>query len=90
MSNTMAYYAVTISNINLTDDEFKEVKNHISAIDVFLENADRKSITSYGISDNKTVYSIDCGAMVNELKAYLLAINHYLGDYQKSVKITVH
>ena len=86
----MAYYTITISNTNLKDDEFAAVRKQLSKFDVFLESSDGKSISSYGISDIKTVYSIDCGAMVNELKAYLLAINHYLGDYQKSVKVTVN
>ena len=86
----MAYHTVTISNVNLTDDEFAIVKNRLSEFDLFLENSDRKSISSYGISDIKTVYSIDCGAMINELKAYVYAINYYLSEYQKSVKIIVH
>ena len=86
----MAYHTIIISNVNLTEKEFAEVKNRLSAFDMFLESSDDKSISSYGISDTKTVYSIDCGAIVNELRAYLMAINHYLGDYQKDVKITVY
>ena len=90
MSSIMAYHAIEISNANLSDDEFSEVKKQLSLFDVFLESADGKSILSYGIGDTKTVYSIDCGALVNELRAYLLAVNHYLGDYRKSVEITIH
>ena len=85
----MAYHTIKISNVNLTEKEFAEVRNRLSAYDVFLERSDGKSISSYGISDAKTVYSIDCGAMVNELKAYLLAVNHYLGDYCKLVQIKI-
>ena len=86
----MAYHTIKISNVNLTEKEFAEFRNQLSKFDVFLESTDGKSISSYGISDTKTTYSIDCGAIVNELRAYLLAINHFLGDYQKYVKITVH
>jgi len=89
MIDIMAYHTITISNVNLTEKEFAEVRNRLSAYDVFLESSDGKSISSYGISDTKIVYSIDCGAMVNELKAYLLAVNHYLGDYCKLVQIKI-
>ena len=86
----MACHTIEISNVNLTEKEFAELRNRLSAFDVFLESSDGKSILSYGISDTKTVYSIDCGAMVNELRAYLMAVNHYLDDYQKGVKIAVY
>lgn len=86
----MAYHTITISNVNLTEKEFAEVRNRLSSFDVFLESFDGKSISSYGISDTKMVYSVDSGAVVNELKAYLLSVNHYIMDYRKSVEITVH
>lgn len=85
----MAYHTIKISNVNLTEKEFKEVKNRLSVFDVFLESTDGKSISSYGISDTKTVYSIDYGAMVNELRAYLMAVNRYLGNYCKFVEIKI-
>ena len=85
----MAYHTIKISNVNLTEKEFVEVRNRLSAFDVFLESSDGKSISSYGISDTKTVYSIDCGAMVNELRAYLMAVNRYLGNYCKFVEIKI-
>ena len=85
----MAYHTIKISNVNLTEEEFEEVKNRLSTFDVFLESSDGKSISSYGISDTKTVYSIDCGAIVNEFRAYLMAVNRYLGNYCKFVKIKI-
>ena len=85
----MAYHTIKISNVNLTEKEFEEVKNRLSTFDVFLESSDVKSISSYGISDTKTVYSIDCGAIVNEFRAYLMAVNRYLGNYCKSVEIKI-
>lgn len=83
----MAKHTITITNLKLTDKEFQRAKKQLANYTHFTESKNGKSISRSGISDAKTVYSVDCGAIVSELSAFLLAVDFYLGEYRKSVEI---
>ena len=83
----MALHRVMVKNQKLTDDQLTQMKTRLRDLCRFLESKDGQTLHFPPQSDTKTVYSVDCGAMVNEFSAFLLALSFYLGDYRRSVEI---
>ncbi len=83
----MALHRVMVKNQNLNDEQLSQMKARMRNLCGFLESADGQTLHFPPQSDTKTVYSVDCGATVNEFSAFLLALSFYLGDYRRSVEI---
>ena len=83
----MAYHNVRVKNLSLTNEQLSQMKTRMRNLCGFLESKDGQSLNFPPQSDTKTVYSVDCGAVVTEFSAFLLALSFYLGDYRKAVEI---
>lgn len=83
----MAYHRVMVRNRKLTGEQLCQMKKRAGNLCGFLESRDGQTLHFPPQNDAKTVYSVDCGANVSELSAFLLALDFYLGEYRKSVEI---
>lgn len=85
----MALYKVLITKNIATYEQFCEVKSQLEKLDNFIEPADCQSMFSPYKDDSKLVYSVDAGCFINELRAFCLAVNYYLGTYRTIVTVRV-
>lgn len=83
----MALYKILITKNIATDKQFCNIKLCLEKLDSFLETQDGQSIFSPYKDDKKSVYSVDAGCFTNELQAFRLAVNYYLGAYQTLVTV---
>lgn len=78
---------VIISNLSLTQEEFKIVENCLAKLDLFLVGHNGTALISRPKSTKKVVYSVDCGALVSERDAFILAIKFYVNDFLNKINI---
>lgn len=83
----MALYKILITKNTATDKQFRKIILHLQNLDSFLETQDGQSIFSPYKDDKKSVYSVDAGCFTNELQAFRLAVNYYLGAYRTLVTV---
>lgn len=83
------FKCVRVINKNLPRGDFLDAYRLVCKLESGILSKDGLSFGFVGKSDRKRVFSFDCGAMTTECKAFVYAINHYLGKYSSGVEIIV-
>jgi len=85
----MANFSIRISNRRLTHQQFAGTKKRLQNLCRFGESSNGQILYLPCKSDTRSVYSVDCGAQVSELHAFLLALDFYLGTDRSGVAIDI-
>ena len=79
------YGRIKVENISLDDKMFNKVCDTLKLITNHYYQDD-KTFYIYGIDDDKTEYSVDCGAITKLSSCYIHAIRFYIRNFPCEVE----
>lgn len=82
------YKCVRVVNKELTKDDFHKVYDTLCNLEVGIMTEDHNAIVFSGKSEIKQRFSVDCGSITTELRAFLLAVRWYL-RHESGIEIEI-
>ena len=79
------YGRIKVDNISLDDEMFNKVCERLKLITSH-HYQDHRAFYIYGIDDDKTEYSVDCGAITKQSNCFLHTVRFYIRNFPCEVR----